>query len=57
MKRQMKTIRKMKRRCPQNLETLSDEETEEFSLHSLPHKMAMRALPAYVIPIDVEGWE
>jgi hypothetical protein len=53
----MKTIRKMKRRCPQNLETLSDEETEEFSLHSLPHKMAMRALPAYVIPIDVEGWE
>jgi hypothetical protein len=32
----MKTIRKMKRRYPQDLETLLDEETEEFSKHSLP---------------------
>jgi hypothetical protein len=36
----MMTIRKMKRRYPQDLETLLDEETEEFSPHSSPHKMA-----------------
>jgi hypothetical protein len=47
----MKTIQKMKRRCP----TLLDEEPEEFSLHSLPRKLATHAPPAYVIPIDVEG--
>jgi hypothetical protein len=47
----IKTIQKMKRRCP----TLSDEETEQYSLHSLPHKMATRAPPAYIIPNDVEG--
>jgi hypothetical protein len=51
----MKTIWKMKRRYPQDLETLSDEETEEFSPHSLPRKMATRAPPTYVIPNDVEG--
>jgi hypothetical protein len=51
----MKTIRKMKRRYPQDLETLLDEETEEFSLHSPPRKMATHAPPAYVIPNDVEG--
>jgi hypothetical protein len=45
----------MKRRYPQDLETLSDEETEEFSPHSLPRKMATRAPPTYVIPNDVEG--
>jgi hypothetical protein len=45
----------MKHRYPQDLETLSDEETEEFSPHSLPRKMATRAPPAYVIPNDVEG--
>jgi hypothetical protein len=39
-KEAMKTIRKMKRRCPQNWETLSDEETEEFSPHSPPYKMS-----------------
>jgi hypothetical protein len=32
----MRTIRKMKRRHPQDLETLSDEETEEFTPHSPP---------------------
>jgi hypothetical protein len=53
----MKTIRKMKHRCPQDLETLSDEVTEEFSPHSLPHKLDTRAPPAYVIPNDVEGQE
>jgi hypothetical protein len=50
----MRTIRKMKRRYPQDLETLSDEETEELTPHSPPHKMAMRAPPTYVIPNDVE---
>jgi hypothetical protein len=53
----MKTIRKMKRRYPQDLGTPSDEETEEFSLHSPPHKMATHAPPAYIIPNDVEDQE
>jgi hypothetical protein len=53
----MKTIRKMKRRCPQDLETLSNEEIEEFSPHSPPCKLATRAPPAYVIPNDVEVQE
>jgi hypothetical protein len=51
----MKTIRKMKHRYPQDLETLLDEETKEFSPHSLPCKMATRAPPTYIIPNDVEG--
>jgi hypothetical protein len=51
----MKTIRKMKHCCPHDLETLSDEKTEEFSLHSPPRKMATCAPPAYVIHNDVEG--
>jgi hypothetical protein len=51
----MKTIRKMKRRCPQDLETVFDEETEEFSSHSPPRKMATRAPPAYIIPNNVES--
>jgi HrpA-like RNA helicase len=50
-----KIIQKMKRHCPQDLETLSDEEIEEFSLHSPPCKLATCAPPAYVIPNDVEG--
>jgi hypothetical protein len=49
----MKTIQMMKHRCPQNWETLLDGEIEEFSLHSLPHKMATHAPPAYIIPNDV----
>jgi hypothetical protein len=53
----MKTIRKMKRCCPQDLETLLDEETDELSPHSPPRKMATRAPPAYVILNDVEGQE
>jgi hypothetical protein len=51
----MRTIQKMKRHYPQDLETLSDEEIEEFSPHSPPHKMSTRAPPAYVIPNEVEG--
>jgi hypothetical protein len=51
----MKTIQKMKRCYPQDWETLLDDETEEFSLHSPPRKMATRAPPAYIIPNDVEG--
>jgi hypothetical protein len=53
----MKTIRKMKRRYPQDLETFLDEETEEFSPHSPPRKMATHAPPAHIIPNDVEGQE
>jgi hypothetical protein len=51
----MKTIRKMKRHCPQDLETLLNEETEEFSPHSPPRKLATRVPPTYIIPNDVEG--
>jgi hypothetical protein len=46
----MKSIRKMKRLRPQDVETLSDEETEEFTPASPPHNMATRAPPLYVIP-------
>jgi hypothetical protein len=46
----MKSIRKMKRLCPQDVETLSDEETEEFTPASPPHNMATCAPPLYVIP-------
>jgi hypothetical protein len=51
----MKIIRKMKRRYSQDLKTLLDEETEEFSPHSPPRKLATHAPLAYVIPNDVEG--
>jgi hypothetical protein len=51
----MKTIQKMKHHCPQDWETRSDGETEEFSLHSPPSKMATRAPPSYIIPNDVEA--
>jgi hypothetical protein len=46
----MKTIQKLKRHYPQGMETLSNEETEEFTLASQPHKMVTRAPPVYVIP-------
>jgi hypothetical protein len=49
-----RTIQKMKHRYPQNIETLSDEETEEFTPHSPACKMATRAPPTYIIPNDVE---
>jgi hypothetical protein len=54
---EMKTIQKMKRRYPQDLETFSDEEIEEFSLHSPPRKMATCAPPTYIISNDVEDQE
>jgi hypothetical protein len=44
----------MKRRYPQDWETVSNEETEEFTPHSPPRKMATRAPPTYVILNDVE---
>jgi hypothetical protein len=53
----MKTIWKMKRHCPQDRETCSDEEIEEFTPHSPSRKMATRAPPVHVIPNDVEGQE
>jgi hypothetical protein len=46
----IKTIQKLKHHCPQGVETLSDEETEEFNPASPPHKMAARAPLVYVIP-------
>jgi hypothetical protein len=46
----MKTIQKLKRHYPQGVEILSNEETEEFTLASPPHKMAARAPLVYVIP-------
>jgi hypothetical protein len=46
----MKTIRKLKRHYSQGVETLSNEETEEFTLASPPRKMAIHAPPVYVVP-------
>jgi hypothetical protein len=46
----MKTIRKLKRHYPQGVETLSNEETEEFTLAPPPRKMVTYATPIYVIP-------
>jgi hypothetical protein len=46
----MKTILKLKHHYPQGVETLSNEETEEFTLASPPHKMVTHAPPVYVIP-------
>jgi hypothetical protein len=46
----MKTMQKLKHRCPQGMETLSEEEIEEFTPTSPPHNMATRAPPVYIIP-------
>jgi hypothetical protein len=46
----MKTFRMLKHHYPQGVETLSNEETEEFTLASPPHKMVTHAPPVYVIP-------
>jgi hypothetical protein len=46
----MKTIRKLKHHYSQGVETLSNEETEEFTLASPPRKMVTHAPPVYVIP-------
>jgi hypothetical protein len=45
----MKIIQKLKRHCPQDVETLSEEETEEFIPTSPPCKMVTCAPPVYVI--------
>jgi hypothetical protein len=46
----MKIIQKLKHSCPQGMETLSEEEMEEFTPASPPHKMETRAPPVYVTP-------
>jgi hypothetical protein len=46
----MKTIQKLKCHCSEDMETLSDEETEEFTPASPPRKMATRPPPVYVVP-------
>jgi hypothetical protein len=46
----MKAIWKLKHHCPQGVETLFDEDTEEFTPASPPHKMVTRAPPVYIIP-------
>jgi hypothetical protein len=46
----MKIAQKMKRHCPQDLETLSEEETKKFTQTSPPRKMATCAPPVYIIP-------
>jgi hypothetical protein len=47
----MKIVWKLKRRCPQGVETLSNEDTEDFTPASPPHKMATRAPLVYIIPL------
>jgi hypothetical protein len=46
----MKTMLKLKCHCPQGMETLSKEETEEFTPTSPPRKMVTHAPLVYVIP-------
>jgi hypothetical protein len=46
----MKTIWMWKHHCPRGVETHSDEETEEFTPASPPHKMVTHAPPIYIIP-------
>jgi hypothetical protein len=41
----MKIVRKLKCHCPQDVETFSNEEAEEFTPALPPHKMATRAPP------------
>jgi hypothetical protein len=53
----MKIDRKLKYHCPQGMETLSEDETEEFTLTSPPRKMVTRALPVYVIPNNDDDLE
>jgi hypothetical protein len=45
----MKIVWKLKCCCPQGMETLSEDDTEEFTPASPPHKMVTRAPPVYVI--------
>jgi hypothetical protein len=50
----MKTIWKLKCRCPQGMEALFEEATEEFTPTSPPRKMATCAPPVYIIPNNDE---
>jgi hypothetical protein len=45
----MKIVQKLKC-CPQDLEAISEEETEEFTPASQPHTMATHAPAVHVIP-------
>jgi hypothetical protein len=45
----MKIVQKLKCHCPQDMETLFEEETEEFTPTSPPRKMATCAPSVYVI--------
>jgi hypothetical protein len=53
----MKTIWKLKHHYPQGMETLSNEETEEFTLASPPRKMVTHAPPVYIIPNNDDDFE
>jgi hypothetical protein len=46
----MKTIQKLKRHYSQGVETLSNEETEAFTLASPPRKVVTHAPPVYIVP-------
>jgi hypothetical protein len=46
----MKTILKLKHHCPEGVETLFEEETEEFTPASPPRKVETHAPPIYVVP-------
>jgi hypothetical protein len=46
----MKIIQKLKHHCPEGMESLSDEDMEEFTPASPPHKMATHAPLVYIIP-------
>jgi hypothetical protein len=46
----MKTIQNLKCHYPQDVETHSSEETEEFTPVTPPRKMVTRAPPVYIIP-------
>jgi hypothetical protein len=45
----MNIVRKLKHHCPQDMETLFNEETEEFTPASPPRKITTCASPVYVI--------
>jgi hypothetical protein len=53
----MKIIRKLKCRCPQEVETLSEEEIEEFTLVSPPRKMATCGPLVYIILNNDDDYE
>jgi hypothetical protein len=47
---EMKIIRELKCHCPKDMETPSEEDTEEFTPASPPCKIATHAPPVYIIP-------